>query len=57
MLPFGTVAHVQPISPFTMLEFADPADPAVVYLEYLTGCLLLEDEDEVRPWAPVTRPT
>jgi hypothetical protein len=48
VLPFSTAAHVQPISPFTMLEFADAADPAVVYLEHLTGSLLLENEDEVR---------
>lgn len=48
VLPFSTPAHAQPISPFTMLEFADPADPAVVYLEHLTGGLFLENEDEVR---------
>ncbi|HEY2304250.1 MAG TPA: Scr1 family TA system antitoxin-like transcriptional regulator [Streptosporangiaceae bacterium] len=29
-------------------EFADPADPTVVYLEHLTGSVLLEDEEEVR---------
>ena len=48
VLPFGTVAHVHPVSPFTMLEFPDAADPAVVYLEHLTGSLFLENEDEVR---------
>jgi transcriptional regulator with XRE-family HTH domain len=47
VLPFSTAAHVQPISPFTILEFADPADPTVVYLEHLTGSLLLENEEEV----------
>jgi Domain of unknown function (DUF5753) len=47
VLPFSTAAHVQPISPFTILEFADPADPAVVYLEHLTDSLLLENEEEV----------
>ena len=31
-----------------MLEFPDPADPAVVYLEHLTGSLVLERQDEVR---------
>jgi hypothetical protein len=44
---------VQPISPFTILEFADPADPAVVYLEHLTGSLFLENEDEVRRYRVV----
>jgi len=48
VLPFATVAHVHPVSPFTMLEFSDAADPAVVYLEHLTGSLFLENEDEVR---------
>jgi hypothetical protein len=47
VLPFSTAAHGQPISPFTILEFADSADPAVVYLEHLTGSLLLENEDDV----------
>jgi transcriptional regulator with XRE-family HTH domain len=42
VLPFTTAAHVQPISPFTILEFPDIADPTVVYLEHLTGSLFLE---------------
>jgi transcriptional regulator with XRE-family HTH domain len=48
VLPFTTTAHVHPISPFTMLEFPDAADPAVVYLEHLTGSLFLDNEDDVR---------
>jgi hypothetical protein len=43
VLPLRTAAHAQPVSPFTMLEFADAADPTVVYLEHLTGGLLLDD--------------
>ena len=53
VLPSTTAAHAQPISPFTMLEFADAADPAVVYLEHLTGSLFLENEDEVRRYRVV----
>src|SRR5215467_307976 len=53
VLPFTTAAHVQPISPFTMLEFPDPADPAVVYTEHLTGSLFLENEDEIRRYSVV----
>ena len=53
VLPFSTGAHVQPISPFTILEFADPADPAVVYLELLTGSLLLENAEEVARYSVV----
>jgi transcriptional regulator with XRE-family HTH domain len=53
VLPFTTAAHVQPISPFTMLEFSDDADPTVVYLEHLTGSLFLENEDQVRRYRVV----
>ncbi len=53
VLPFSTAAHVQPIIPFTMLEFADPADPAVVYLEHLTGSLFLENPGDVRRYRAV----
>ena len=53
VLPFSTAAHVQAISPFTMLEFPDPADPAVVYTEHLTGSLFLDNEDEVRRYRVV----
>lgn len=47
VLPFSTAAHAQPISPFTILEFPDAADPAVVYTEHLTGSLFLEGEEDI----------
>src|SRR5215467_8376003 len=53
VLPFTTAAHVHPVSPFTMLEFPDPMDPAVVYLEHLTGSLFLENKDEIRRYRVV----
>ncbi len=53
VLPFSTAAQVQAVSPFTMLEFADAADPAVVYLEHLTGSVFVENEDEVRRYRVV----
>ncbi len=53
VLPSGTAAQVQAVSPFTMLEFADAADPAVVYLEHLTGGVFVENEDEVRRYRVV----
>ncbi len=53
VLPFTTAAHVHPISPFTILEFPDAADPTVVYLEHLTGSLFLETEEEVRRYTVV----
>lgn len=33
---------------FTLLEFPDPGDPDLLYHEYVTGALHVEDEDEVR---------
>jgi transcriptional regulator with XRE-family HTH domain len=53
VLPFTTAAHVHPISPFTILEFPDAADPTVVYLEHLTGSLFLEAEEEVSRYTVV----
>jgi len=53
VLPFTTAAHVQPITPFTILEFPDAADPTVVYLEHLTGSLFLENEEEIRRYTVV----
>ena len=48
VLPVRAAAQVQPVGPFTVLEFADPADPTVVYLEHLTGSLLLDEDEEVQ---------
>jgi transcriptional regulator with XRE-family HTH domain len=53
VLPVGAAAQVHPVSSFTMLDFADPADPPVVYTEHLTGGLLLDDPDEVRTYSVV----
>lgn len=33
---------------FTLLEFPEPDDPALLYHEYLTGALHIEDPEEVR---------
>jgi transcriptional regulator with XRE-family HTH domain len=53
VLPDGAAAQVHPVSSFTMLDFADPADPSVVYTEHLTGGLLLDDPAEVRTYSGV----
>jgi transcriptional regulator with XRE-family HTH domain len=53
VLPFTTAAHVHPISPFTILDFPDAADPTVVYLEHLTGSLFLENEEEIQRYTVV----
>lgn len=53
VLPAGAAAQVQAVSPFTILDFADPADPPVVYTEHLTGGLVLADPGEVRAYTAV----
>jgi transcriptional regulator with XRE-family HTH domain len=53
VLPFTTTAHVHPISPFTILEFPDAADPTIVYTEHLTGSLFLEADEEVSRYTVV----
>jgi transcriptional regulator with XRE-family HTH domain len=46
-------AGIHAVTPFTILDFADRADAPAVYLEYLTGSLVLEAADEVRRYAAV----
>jgi transcriptional regulator with XRE-family HTH domain len=53
VLPSRNAAHADPISPFTILEFPEAADPTVVYVEHLTGCLFLETADEIRRYTVV----
>jgi transcriptional regulator with XRE-family HTH domain len=53
VLPAGAAAQAYPVSPFTILDFADPADPPVVYTEYLTGGLVLDDPGEVQAYTAV----
>lgn len=53
VLPVGAAAQVYPGCPFTIFDFADPADPAVVYTEHLTGGLVLDDPGEVRAYTAV----
>lgn len=47
----GTVgAHAGLAGPFTLMDFDDPDDPPVVYLESLTGARYLEQERAVRDY-------
>ncbi|GAB3156773.1 helix-turn-helix transcriptional regulator [Micromonospora sonneratiae] len=48
VLPFGAGACV--LGSFTIMDFPDPADPAVIYVENQTGALYLEQPDEVRDY-------
>ena len=47
VLPLRSAALVRAGGPFLLVEFGDPAVPAAVYLEYLTGGLVLDTADEV----------
>jgi transcriptional regulator with XRE-family HTH domain len=53
VLPFSTAAHVNPVSPFTILELPATLDPTVVHLEHLTGSLFLERAEEIRRYTVV----
>ena len=53
VLPLRSAAGVHAVTPFTILDFTDPADPPAVYLEYLTGSLVLDAAGEVRRYAAV----
>jgi transcriptional regulator with XRE-family HTH domain len=47
VLPWAAGAHAAMVSPFTILDFDDPDDPAVVYLESQTGARYLEKPEEL----------
>ncbi|MGI8310583.1 DUF5753 domain-containing protein [Saccharopolyspora hattusasensis] len=47
VLPFQAGAHASLGTGFSILSFPDPVDPDVVYLEYLTGSLYLEEAEEI----------
>jgi transcriptional regulator with XRE-family HTH domain len=53
VLLLRSAAGARAVTPFTILDFADRADPSAVYLEYLTGSLVLDAADEVRRYAAV----
>jgi transcriptional regulator with XRE-family HTH domain len=47
VLPFENGLHSAPYGPFTMLDFDDPEDPSLVYVESLVGGRYIEVEDHV----------
>lgn len=48
VLPFKAGAHAATTGSFTIMDFPDPMDNSIVYVETPTSTLYLEDEDEVR---------
>ena len=47
VLPWSAGAHAAMVSPFTILDFDNADDPAVVYLENQTGARYLEKKEEL----------
>ena len=47
VVPFGAGAHAGTTGPFIILDFPEPTDPSVVYVETLAGDLYLEDRADV----------
>ncbi|MCW2884466.1 MAG: hypothetical protein QOE54_5756 [Streptosporangiaceae bacterium] len=47
VIPFTAGAHPAMEGPFTILEFPDPEDPQLVYLENLSSSIYLEQEKEI----------
>lgn len=53
VLPFSAGAHAAMAGAFRILEFDDPEDPDVVYLESHVGALYLEEQHEVEEYRRV----
>jgi len=47
VVPFGAGAHAGTTGPFIILDFPEPTDPAVVYVETLAGDIYLEEPLDV----------
>jgi hypothetical protein len=47
VMPFSTGAHPGMAGAFTILSFAEPADPEVIYVNYSSGSLFLEKPEEL----------
>jgi transcriptional regulator with XRE-family HTH domain len=47
VVPFGAGAHAGTTGPFIILDFPEPTDPAVVYVETLAGDIYLEERPDV----------
>lgn len=47
VVPYRAGAHAGTTGPFVILDFAEPTDPAVVYVETLAGDIYLEQRSDV----------
>ncbi len=46
-MPYRAGAHAGTTCPFVILDFPEPTDPAVVYVETLAGDIYLEESSDV----------
>ena len=46
-MPYRAGAHAGTTGPFVILDFHEPTDPAVVYVETLAGDIYLEERSDV----------
>jgi Domain of unknown function (DUF5753)/Helix-turn-helix domain len=53
VLPFSAGAHTAMVGAFSILRFADPELPDVVYLEHVTNALYLDKPDDVEEYAHI----
>ncbi|MEU5552853.1 helix-turn-helix transcriptional regulator [Micromonospora sp. NPDC047793] len=51
VIPFASGAHAGMPGSFVVMDFPDPADPALVYIDSMAGDLFLEREADVRRFA------
>ncbi|WP_150241177.1 helix-turn-helix domain-containing protein [Nocardiopsis quinghaiensis] len=47
VVPFGSGAHAAFVAPFSILDFPDPLDASIVFVDTASGGLFLEESDEV----------
>ena len=47
VVPYQAGAHAGTTGPFVILDFEEPTDPAVVYVETLAGDIYLEERPDV----------
>ena len=47
VVPFGAGAHAGTTGPFVIMDFPEPTDPSVVYVETLAGDIYLEERSDV----------
>lgn len=48
ILPFSAGAHPAMVGSFVVLDFPDPADPELAYVESIAGNLIVEGHNEIR---------